>query len=126
MLNFWLDVTMLVILSVTFWVSSIVRLVFPAGTLAAGWSLWGFSFDHWLDFSFVMQCIFALAVLVHVMLHWSWVCGLLASRVLRGREQAKRTWSDGERTLLGVCVLIALLIAMGAPLAAAMFTIRSP
>jgi hypothetical protein len=125
-LNFWLDVLLLLSFAFGLWAAVVVRVVFPPGTAATGWRLWGFTFDQWWDFQFTLLCVFALTVVVHVMLHWTWVCGIVSSRLFRDRDGAKRQWTDGERTLLGVALLVALMIVMGVPLAAAMFSVQSP
>lgn len=125
LLNFWLDVILLISFVVSLWAAAVIRVCFPPGTVAHGWSLWGFSFDQWWDFQFAMQCLFAFAVLLHVMLHWTWVCGIVTSRLWRSAD-GKRQWSDGERTLLGVGVLVVIMVVTGIPLAAAMFTVQNP
>ena len=125
MLNFWLDVMLLVSFVAGMWAAVVIRIVFPPGTAANGWTLWGFSFDQWWDFQFSLQCLFALAVLLHVMLHWTWVCGIITSRLWRGAD-GKRQWSDGERPLLGVGLLVVIMFITGIPLAAAMFTVQNP
>ena len=56
------------------------------------------------------------------MLHWSWVCGVLAARFLRRTEGKKRTVDDGTRTLWGVGLLILLLNVMGVGIAVAVLT----
>jgi len=58
-----------------------------------------------------------------VMFHWSWVCTMLASR-LSGDRKARV--DDGVQTIWGVGLLILLLVAVGAPVAAAVLTIRPP
>lgn len=125
-LNFWLDVFLLISFLVGLWTAAVIRVVFPPGTTATGWRLWGFSFDEWWDFQFAVQCVFAVSILLHVMLHWTWVCGIISSRLLPSPKGAKRPWSDGERTLVGVTLLVMLMIITGIPLAAAMFTVQSP
>lgn len=125
-LNFWLDVTLLLAFLGGVWVTLVLRVVFPAGTTARGWRLWGRSFDQWCDIQFSMWCMFAFGVLLHVMLHWTWVCGVIASRMSRGEAGKKRTWTDGERTLFGVALLVLLFVVLGTALAAAMFTVRTP
>jgi len=126
LINFWLDVALLLVFLAGLWCSFVVRFVFPAATLADGWSLWGWTYDHWADFQFVLICLFAMAVLIHVMLHWTWVCGVLTSRLLRRRGGPRRTWTDGVRTLYGVGLIVVIVNVLGVAFAAAMLTVQGP
>lgn len=127
LLNFWLDATLLLVFLAVLWLTFVLRLVFPPATVAAGWRLWGWSYDQLDQLRFVTTCLFGGAVLLHIMLHWSWVCGVITSRLLRRREgEKKRQWSDGIRTLYGVGLLLAILHALGIAFAAAVLMINSP
>jgi len=125
LLNFWLDVVLLLLFSSLLWCIFVIRFVFPPGTAASGWSLWGWTYDQWFDFQFGCACAMALAVLVHVMLHWTWVCGVITSRLLPKRE-TKRLWGDGERTLVGVGLLVVLFNLLGLAFAVATLSVQAP
>ena len=126
LLNFWLDASLLVLLLTTAWSAVVVRFVFPPAAHAAGWTLWGWSYQQWSDFAFAALCLFALAVLLHVMLHWTWICGVVASHFLPRRNGKRRNVDDGTRTLWGVGLIIVLLNLMGLALAAAMLSVHGP
>lgn len=125
-LNFWLDVILLVSFLGGVWSVTVLRFLFPPGTTAAGWRLWGMTYDHWFDLQFSMIALLALMVLVHVMLHWTWICGVITSRMLRHKDGQRRQLEEGEKTLWGVGVLIVLLGVLGTAYAAAALTIQSP
>ena len=125
--NFWLDALLLALFSVVCWASTVLRFVFPAGPSAAGWTIWGLDYDDWAGIQFGALCVFAGAVLVHVMLHWSWVCGVVASK--RRRRKGTATPSgrdDAARTLWGVGLLLVVLHAIGAGVAAAALSVQAP
>jgi hypothetical protein len=125
--NFALDTALLLTFLLLCWESVIVRFVFPPGSQAKGWTLWSASFDDWIAIQFATLCTFAAGVTVHVMLHWSWVCGVIASkRRKRTGAQAASRQDNGSRTLWGVSLLIVLLNAMGLGVAAAALTVRGP
>ena len=125
-INFWLDVSLLLLFLAMVWALFVLRFVFPAGPNADGWSLWGVSYVGWVDIQFGLTCLFALAVLVHVMLHWKWVCGVIASFVASWRGRRKSMPDDGIRTIYGVGVLIVIMNVLGFALAAAALMVRSP
>lgn len=104
-------------------VGVIVRFVFPPGPAAKGWTLWGLDYDAWSGIQFGLLAGLAVGILVHVMLHWSWVCHVLAARVFR--RQSGRV-DDGLQTIYGVGLLIVLLNVIGITVAAAVLTIRGP
>ena len=122
LLNFWLDATLLVVFVTLGIVAVILQFVFPPGTAAKGWTLWGMTHGQWSSLQFSLLCVMALAVLLHVMLHWTWVCSVLARKIL-GRPSSP---DDGVRTLYGVGLLIVLLNVAGLVVAIANWMIRPP
>ena len=123
LLNFLLDSLLLIAFSVLVWSAVIVRFVFPPATGTKGWLLWDLSYDQWISVQFTMVAILALGVLIHVMLHWSWVCGFVAARLGRGK---KVKLDDGTQTLYGVGLLIVILNVLGLAIAAAALSIQPP
>jgi hypothetical protein len=98
LINFWLDASLLVTVTFVGWVSVILQVVFPAPTYAAGWSLWGLSYNQWHDLQFGSICFCAFVILLHVMLHWNWVCSVIGTQILRLRRRP----DDGMQTIYGV------------------------
>lgn len=125
-INFLLDLLLLVVFVALCICSAILEFVFPAGTQADGWRLWGRSFNDWSRFRFLLLATMALGVLVHVMLHWSWVCGVLNSRIGRRSKHRVTAHDDPSRTLWGVSLLIFIVNLGGAIIAAAALTIQEP
>jgi len=121
--NFLLDAVLLATFAVLIWSSMVVRFVFPPGPDAKGWFLWGLAYDHWETIQFAMVAALALGILIHVMLHWSWVCGVLATRLARDK---KAKIDDGTQTLYGVGLLIAIFNLLGLAVAAAALSIQAP
>jgi hypothetical protein len=121
-INFWLDATLLCMLLLLGWEAAVLKLLFPAPTLAAGWSLWGLSYDQWDDIRFGTLCVFAFGILVHVMMHWNWVCSVLAAQILQSRNRP----DEGKQTIYGVATLIVLLHIIGIGVIIALFFIRRP
>lgn len=120
-INFWVDASLLITFSALVWVTVVVRYVFPPAAVATGWSLWGLTLDDWIATQFNVLAVFSLIVLLHVMLHWSWVCGVIA----RWRGQKGKV-DEGVQTLLGVGTLIVLLNIVGALIAAAWLSVEAP
>ena len=122
LVNFCLDVLLLIITLALIWISCVLRFVFPPATRAVGWTLWGMDYDGWSNAQFVLLGLFVLAIVVHLMLHWSWVCGVIATRLLRRGGKV----DDGIQTLYGVGTLIAVILATTGLLIAAQLMIRCP
>jgi hypothetical protein len=123
--NFLLDALLLVIFLSLVWVSLVIRLLFPPGTNAAGYTLWGVTYDGWCQFQFVLLSFIVLAILLHVMMHWSWVCGVVTNRLSRIKGQSVRL-DEGSQTLYGVAMLIGILSILGAALVAAYLSLQAP
>ncbi len=115
LLNFWVDVSLLVLFLTLLWVSVVLYFLFPPGPANESLTLWGGSVEHWRGFQFGVICLLAVDILLHVMLHWSWVCSVVSKHLL-GR---KPTRDDGTQTLIGVGALIAIIHILAAALLAA-------
>lgn len=113
---------MLVAFMVVLTLAAIVQFVFSAGGSAAGWSLWSHDRSDWQTALSVSIAVFGLLVLLHLILHWSWVCTFVTSRL--SKATGRRTvLTESARTLWGVTLLIAILTVMGAALATAEFCV---
>jgi hypothetical protein len=122
-INFLLDALLLTAFAVLVWSGMIVRFVFPPGPDARGWLLWGLAYDQWQTIQFAMVAALALGILVHLMLHWSWVCGVIATRLARDK---KAKLDDGTQTLYGVGLLIVIFNLLGLAVAVAALSIQAP
>lgn len=126
LINFWLDVFLLLNLLYICFTMGVLRFVFPPGVNSQGWTLWGFGFQAWLNTHLAAMSVFLLAVSVHLMFHWTWVCGVVESHLCKWTGRRKEAWDNGVRTLAGVGLLIILFGALGAALAVAYLSIRNP
>ena len=73
---------------------------------------------------FNMLAVLALGILVHVMLHWSWVCGVVGSRLSKWRGRTVRI-DEANQTIYGVGLLVVLFTLMGLVIGAAALNISS-
>lgn len=123
--NFGVDALLLVVFTALCGVSLVVRFVFPAPTVADGYSVWGRGYDAWTGLQVGLLGGMALVVLVHVMLHWTWVCNvaLLPWPQFSG---SKAKVNEGSMTLYGVALLVVILVAIGVFVAFAGLAIRAP
>jgi hypothetical protein len=123
LINFLLDTTLLVAFCAVVFSAVIVRFVFPPGADSKGWFLWGLSYDQWQSIQFATVAVFALGVLLHVMMHWSWVCGVIVTRMARDK---KAKLDEGAQTIYGVGLLIVILNILGLAIAVATLMIQRP
>jgi hypothetical protein len=123
--NFCLDVTLLALFLTVCTLSVILEFIFPSGSQADGWLLWGKDYSEWSRIRFGFLATLAAAVVLHVMLHWSWVCGVVASR-LGAKKSGAVPHDDPSRTLWGVGLLIVVVNVVGLIVAAAALTIQAP
>lgn len=122
--NFWLDGLLLLLFSAVCTLAVIREFVFPAGPQSEGWLLWGRGYAEWSRAEFVLLATFAAAIVLHVMLHWNWVCGVITSRL--SKKKAAAANDDPSRTLWGVGLLIVMLNIVGGVVAAAALSIHGP
>ncbi len=103
-INFWLDAVLLVLFLAMAWMFAVLHVVFPRGA-GADWKVWNATPLDWSESLFTTFCVFSVGVVLHVMLHWAWICGVVATRLI-GRKPGK---DDGSHTLLGVGVIVFLV-----------------
>ncbi|MGC8641015.1 MAG: hypothetical protein ACP5XB_14210 [Isosphaeraceae bacterium] len=121
-INFWLDAALLGVLVTLGWEAAVLQFLFPAPTLATGWTLFGLTFDQWHDIEFATLCTFALGILLHVMLHWNWVCSVIPNQILKTGNRP----DEGKQTIYGVLTLMVLLHLIGAGVILSLFFLHSP
>lgn len=122
LVNFWLDGLLGVVFVKLCVIAVIVQFVFPPGIAARGVTLWGMNYGQWCSIQFAVLAFLGLGILLHVMLHWTWVCSVLTKRVL-GKNDVP---DDGIRTLYGVGLLIALLLTAAVTVGIAQWMIVIP
>lgn len=111
--NFCLDFLLLGLMVGLLWVAVIVRFVFPAGSGAEHWVLWGMRHHEWSNVQFMLVAVLSLGVTIHLMLHWTWVCGVITKYWSDWTGGPKRNWDNGVRTLVGVGGLVVLVNVLG-------------
>jgi len=121
-INFWLDTLALLAVTAVGVVSTLLVAVFPVPTQAAGWTLWGWGYDTWFRIQFGAICTCAVVLLVHVMLHWNWVCNVLATKILKRKTRP----DDSAQTIYGVATLAAVLHVILFITVWALLTVKKP
>ncbi len=106
--NFCLDTVLALAFSGVLTATLIAEAVFPNGTQAAGWSVWGLGYDTWRMIQSITIYVFALGVLVHLILHWAWVFGFVVTRISK-RRGGRLTYPEAYKTVFGVGTLIVVL-----------------
>lgn len=104
-INFWLDVLLLATFVTLCWVSAVLQFVFPADAEPDACHIWGAGLLDWRNAQFVVLCVLAAGIVLHIMLHWSWIMGVVTTRFLH-RKAGPDT---GAHTLIGVGLLLAIL-----------------
>lgn len=125
-LNFITDFVALLAFVACMATAALLLVVFPPATSAEGWRLWGLDFDDWFRIHLASLLLLALLILLHVILHWPWVCSFVATRWARLRGKPVQVPPDGVRTIYGVLTLILLLILVTFWIGAAEFSVRPP
>lgn len=122
LINFFLDLFLLINFVVLMWVAAVLQFIFPAGLDAEGWSLWGGDIVAWQNIQFTTLSVLTLGITVHVMFHWSWICGVLNKQIFK-RQVLK---SDGTDTLVGVGLIAAIVHVVAIGMLLARWSIEQP
>ncbi len=124
--RFLVDVILFIAFLALLWTQSLTTFIFPSGTEADGWILWGLTYDEWTMVSFGCLVVFTIGVLVHLILQWRWVCNFISTRMVPRKDGERVILPDGIKTLYGVGTLIAVLTTLGMLLAVAEIMIQEP
>jgi hypothetical protein len=122
--NFLLDAILLVVFTSLAATSVVVRFVFPPGTQADRWTLWGHGYDAWVGLQFNILALLTLGIVFHLMLHWSWVCGVVANRLSKWLGRMIRI-DEANQTVYGVGLLVVVFTLIGLVVTAASLQIKS-
>lgn len=120
--NFLVDALVASLFLAMLGVAAIVHLIFPPATLADGWTVWGLGYDGWSVIELAAICLFSVGVLVHLILHWAWVCGFVTTRLSK-RLRRRIAIGESAKTLYGVGTLLIALTILGVVLTAARFAL---
>lgn len=120
--NYWLDAVLLATFLALLFTATVSHLVFPVEAGLGQWSVWGADVHQWRGMTYGILCGLGVLILVHLMLHWDWICQVTVQTLLGTRLPP----DDGRRTLYGVIVLVAGLVGLGALLLAAELSLKPP
>lgn len=107
-INFWLDTLLLVVLAGLAWTGCLIHYILPprhGRTKGVEMLLWGWDRHDYGQVHFYLSIGLLALLLIHVWLHWSWVCNTISN--LFGRSKA----GYAKRLIYGLIVL--LLLAAG-------------
>jgi hypothetical protein len=108
MLNFLLELVILVAVLGMIATGLTIRFVLPPGSRGGrGLSLWGLDRHEWGDLHFWIAVSLGVLLAAHVALHWAWVCALTQRWLRRGPEKPGRL-SLGARSVYGMVFLVVL------------------
>jgi len=107
MLNFWLDVSSLFVMLCLTATGGIMYLILPPGT-GHSRHLFGLSRHDFGQIHFYLAVAALIMLALHVALHWSWVCGVVARGLGRPKPSARAQKAWGWSVLVGLPALIVL------------------
>lgn len=86
----------------------LIYFILPPGQ--GGASVWGLTRHEWGDIHFILSLLFVATMVIHVILHWSWIDGRV-----RGRQHQKRGLRYGIAAIVLACILLIALVPYVGP-----------
>jgi hypothetical protein len=118
MLNYAVDLLTLGVILGMSWTGLVVRFVLPPGTGGrhggggGAWSLWSRTRHDWGDIHAWLAASLGVLLLLHVGLHWSWVCAT-TKRIVTGGAKADTALPARARHAYGTGALLLVVILLG-------------
>lgn len=109
-INFLVDVVTLLVFFGLVETGLLLYFVLPPGSGKQGLSLWGLSRHEWGDIHFWLSLAIIALIVLHVVLHWQWVCTVI-QRKLGSPEQGPL--DRRGRNIAGMATLLLLTMFMG-------------
>ncbi|MBP7748067.1 MAG: DUF4405 domain-containing protein [Phycisphaerae bacterium] len=112
MVNFVIDVVTLLVVLAMAATGLLLKFVLPPGNRGGqGVQLWGFTRHEWGDVHFWLSVAMGVLFIVHVALHWTWVCAIVArwfpvAGASPGQASARRRSAYGAGFLVAVTALL--------------------
>ncbi|HRX85430.1 MAG TPA: DUF4405 domain-containing protein [Phycisphaerae bacterium] len=117
--NFLLDALALIVLVGVLWTRIVAFWIVPLpADGVAPVRLWGLNHRGWDLVNFWATMGFAVVVLVHLILHWTWISQFVHQRIKR-MTRSKGVLDSGTQTVYGVGFMIAVFVVAGGLLAVA-------
>ncbi len=115
-LNYLIDALLLLAMLGMLWTGLVVRFILPPGTGGRdggrALTLWGQGRHDWGDVHYLLVFVTVGLIVLHVALHWDWVCDVTLRLLVRGeRESGKRR--PGLRIAGGAIFLLGITAAFG-------------
>ena len=112
-LNFIVDLLTLLAIFTMIGTGLIMYFTLPPGSGSRGLILWGLGRHDWGDVHFWSSVALGALLILHVALHWSWVCGTIR-RLLHGPSTARGRGRSRLDNLYGIVLLAALAAVFAA------------
>lgn len=126
-LNLIIDIVTAIAMLGMVWTGLVIRYTLPTGSGGRGGgrglTLWGLSRHDWGDVHFWLAVAVGALLVLHVALHWRWVCATV-HRVLRPSEKPERM-SPAALNLYGAGFVVVLGILIGGLLLVGQATVVS-
>ncbi|MDY7110369.1 MAG: DUF4405 domain-containing protein [Planctomycetota bacterium] len=106
-LNFIVDLLTLLTILTMIGTGLIMYFTLPPGSGSRGLILWGLGRHEWGDVHFWASVALGVLLILHVALHWSWVCGTIR-RLLHGPSTARGRVRSRLDNAYGIVFLAAL------------------
>lgn len=106
-LNFWIDLISFLVMFGLIWTGLLIHYVLPPGTGGRhggqGLSLWGLGRHDYGDIHFYLALTLIGLMVIHVWLHWSWICEVM------NKLLGMKSTSSARRATYGIVLLVLIV-----------------
>ncbi len=126
-LNFAIDAVSLLVMLAMVVTGIVIHYLLPAGSGGRGGTgkltLWGGGRHEWGEVHFWLAIATVVLIVVHLVLHWAWICAVVAGWFRKGRGGAVER---NYRHLYGFVSVVAAMVLVGGLVALGAFSVEEP
>ena len=112
-INFWVDLLTFIVLFLKIWTGLLIHYILPAGQgRGKSLELWGLNRHEYGVIHFYLAVAMIALVVIHIWLHWPWICKTMAAILKTKKSNPSRYTSYAIASLvIAFLLIIASLLA---------------
>ena len=112
-LNYLIDLLSLLLFCGLVWTGSLIYFILPPGSRSGGGlTLWGLDRHQFGDIHSGLAVALAIALIIHIALHWRWICQITLTFIRPAGTDLSRRASRIAAVVIAALIVLTLLLTL--------------